>query len=114
MGCIEEYWPRSLRKQIKTLSYLDKCFLAFFSITDAILVAGSGEKDAAGVQLPDERGEMAPLRPYKRETLKLKLPTSLSGTTVQYVGAWSPTLGMIASVTMPTDARVPPAMDNLV
>ncbi|KAF2351728.1 DM13 domain [Trinorchestia longiramus] len=83
------------------------------SVHDAIFVIGSGDKQTAGIQLPDEKGQKTPLSKYKRKTLKLKLPKEARGKSVQYVGVWSPTQGMISSVTFPQNKRLPPSVDTL-
>ncbi|XP_018020941.1 protein Skeletor, isoforms B/C [Hyalella azteca] len=83
-------------------------------LDDAIFVVGSGDVAAAGVQLPDEKGGEAPLRKYKRETLSLRLPKEARGKPVQYVGVWSPSQGMITSVTFPPNDRIPPPVESLV
>ena len=87
-------------------------FQCIFS-TDAIFVMGSGDSDAAGIQIPNEKGSEAPLKKYARQTLRLNIPKAAQGQTIQYLGVWSPTKGMLASITFPTDARIPPAVKSL-
>ena len=86
--------------------------VVIFPFLDAIFVAGSGDEDAAGFQLPTEKEGKEPLRKYKRETLRLSIPKE-SSDSVQYVGVWSPSVGMISSVTFPSEGLLPPAPENL-
>lgn len=74
---------------------------------------GSGDATNSGVQVSNERDSTAPLAKYSQKTLKLTVPPEVRGQPIQYFGVWSPTKGMLASVTFDPDALVPPAMSDL-
>ena len=74
---------------------------------------GSGDKTSSGVQVNDERGASEPLSKYTRGTIQLEVPEEFQGEPVQYFGVWSPTKGMLASVTFDTSVPVPPAISSL-
>ncbi|XP_063851626.1 protein Skeletor, isoforms B/C-like [Scylla paramamosain] len=83
------------------------------TVADAIFVMGSGDKDSSGAQVPNERGSTQPLSKYSSRTLRLEIPDEFKGQPMQYFGVWSPTKGMLASVTFDPDVPVPPALSSL-
>ncbi|XP_064113086.1 protein Skeletor, isoforms B/C-like [Macrobrachium nipponense] len=83
------------------------------TIPDAIFVMGSGNADASGSQVPDEKGSLNPLRKYSKKTLALPIPPEVKGQTIQYFGVWSPSKGMLASVTFDPNALIPPSVKSL-
>lgn len=83
------------------------------TIPDAIFVMGSGNADASGSQVPDEKGSLNPLRKYSKKTLVLPIPPEVKGQTIQYFGVWSPSKGMLASVTFDPNALIPPSVKSL-
>ena len=70
---------------------------------------GSGDENSEGHQIANEKGSMAALGKYNKKNLSLKLPKE-SHSHIQYFGIWSPTEGMLSSVTFPSDMRLPPKM----
>ncbi|XP_050698739.1 protein Skeletor, isoforms B/C-like [Eriocheir sinensis] len=84
------------------------------TVQDAIFVMGSGDASSSGTQVPNERSASSPLPKYTRKTIELVIPAELRGQPVQYFGVWSPTKGMLASVTFDPDALLPPPVSDLV
>ncbi|XP_071544131.1 protein Skeletor, isoforms B/C-like isoform X2 [Panulirus ornatus] len=83
------------------------------TVQDAIFVMGSGNARASGSQVPDERGSTQPLTKYNRDSLLLDIPRELRGQPIQYFGVWSPTKGMLSSVTFDPNALIPPSLNSL-
>ncbi|XP_068238888.1 protein Skeletor, isoforms B/C-like [Palaemon carinicauda] len=83
------------------------------TVPDAIFVMGSGNADASGSQVPDEKGSLNPLRKYNKKTLTLPIPAEVVGQSIQYFGVWSPSKGMLASVTFNPNTLLPPSMKSL-
>ncbi|CAL4073049.1 unnamed protein product [Meganyctiphanes norvegica] len=83
------------------------------TVQDAIFVMGSGDAEAAGSQVPDEKGTMNPLRKYNKKALTLQVPKEVRGQPIQYFGVWSPTVGMLSSVVFNPDALLPPSIREL-
>ncbi|XP_027222776.1 protein Skeletor, isoforms B/C [Penaeus vannamei] len=84
------------------------------TVQDAIFVMGSGDAEASGVQVLDEKGTKHALKKYNKKTLLLTIPREVRGQPVQYFGVWSPSKGMLASVTFDPDAYIPPSVKSLV
>ena len=60
-------------------------------------------------------GSFEPLKEYKkRKDLVVSIPEEVREEGVQWVGVWSPTLGVITSATLDPDHLVPPSRDTLV
>lgn len=83
------------------------------TVPDAKFVMGSGDVEASGTQVPDEKGTLNPLRKYSKKTIFLSIPAEVQGQPIQYLGVWSPTAGMMSSVTFDPKALVPPALKSL-
>ncbi|KAK4291866.1 hypothetical protein Pmani_035327, partial [Petrolisthes manimaculis] len=83
------------------------------TVPDAIFVMGSGDAQASGSQVPDEKGTEEPLSKYNQRSIKLTIPREVRGEPIQYFGVWSPTKGMLASVTFEPNALLPPAISSL-
>jgi len=83
------------------------------TVQDAIFVMGSGDAEAAGSQVPDEKGTLNPLRKYNKKTLNLQVPKEVRGQPIQYFGVWSPSVGMLSSVVFNPDALLPPSIREL-
>ncbi|XP_063602074.1 protein Skeletor, isoforms B/C-like [Penaeus indicus] len=83
------------------------------TVQDAIFVMGSGDAGASGVQVMDEKGSDHALKKYSKRTLLLTIPPEVRGQPVQYFGVWSPSKGMLASVTFDPDAHIPPSVKSL-
>ncbi|XP_045102559.1 protein Skeletor, isoforms B/C-like [Portunus trituberculatus] len=83
------------------------------TVADAIFVVGSGDRSSSGAQVASERGSTQPLSKYTGRTLRLEIPDEFKGQPMQYFGVWSPTKGMLASVTFDPDVPVPPALSSL-
>ncbi|KAK8751482.1 hypothetical protein OTU49_008728, partial [Cherax quadricarinatus] len=84
------------------------------TVQDAIFVVGSGDAQSSGSQVLDERGSREPLKEYTHRTMVLSVPKEVQGKPIQYVGVWSPTVGMISSVTFDPNALLPPSIDSLI
>ncbi|KAK7074500.1 hypothetical protein SK128_004001, partial [Halocaridina rubra] len=83
------------------------------TVQDAIFVMGSGDAEASGTQVPDEKGNLTPLRKYNKKTILLPIPPEVLGQPIQYIGVWSPSAGMLASVTFDPNALIPPSVQSL-
>ncbi|KAK3858638.1 hypothetical protein Pcinc_035196 [Petrolisthes cinctipes] len=83
------------------------------TVPDAIFVMGSGDAEASGSQVPDEKGTKEPLSKYNQRSIQLSIPREVRGEPIQYFGVWSPTKGMLASVTFEPNALLPPAISSL-
>lgn len=62
----------------------------------------------------DEKGTDNPLKKYSKKTLLLTIPPEVRGQPIQYFGVWSPSKGMLASVTFDPEAYIPPSVKSLV
>jgi len=84
------------------------------TVQDAIFVMGSGDAESSGSQVADEKSTKNPLRKYSKKTVLLTIPRDVQGQPVQYFGVWSPSKGMLASVTFDPSAPIPPSIKSLV
>ncbi|XP_069165530.1 protein Skeletor, isoforms B/C isoform X1 [Procambarus clarkii] len=83
------------------------------TVPDAIFVLGSGDAQSSGSQVLDEKGSLEPLKKYTQRSLVLSVPREVRGQPIQYFGVWSPTKGMISSVTFDTKGLLPPSLRSL-
>ncbi|XP_066961356.1 protein Skeletor, isoforms B/C-like [Macrobrachium rosenbergii] len=64
-------------------------------------------------QVPDENGTLIPLRKYNRKTIALSVPYEVQGRPISHFGVWSPSKGVLASVSFDVHALVPPSIRSL-
>ncbi|XP_042225999.1 protein Skeletor, isoforms B/C-like [Homarus americanus] len=98
---------------LDTETFLVQDFTFDGTVQDAIFVMGSGNAQSSGSQVSDEKGSQEPLSKYSKKSLYLTIPREVRNQPIQYFGVWSPSKGMLSSVTFDPNALIPPSINSL-